>query len=199
MSENDCKSDGPAFSWFVVEDWPEELLRVYKKEIRGSNFSNILYDQWTKACHYLLPTEIPWELFSLGLDADDEPTEWLLLTEDETWGVSLFKDDSETAPTGAWEAERGLTRDALGCVENTKSCGRSSEDGRLLDPSLLEMRWALSIAAAAAKCWMMRSSSSVLLMPTGNCITITKVRHHGDFCKMHQMMGIKSIEFKSDG
>lgn len=132
---------------------------------------------------YRLLKEIPWRFVGRKVDPDAGDETWSVGTEGicetccdsssppDASGVdglailiatgSLSPPESETGPGGS-----------LGWVENTKKCGRPWADDRILWPSLLPIWWALPIAAAAAKCWMIRSSSSAPLAPTGNCITI---------------------------
>lgn len=61
------------------------------------------------------------------------------------------------------------TEGAFGCVENTRNCGRPWAADLPRCPSLLAIWCVRPIAAAAARCWIMRSSSSTSFTPTGNC------------------------------
>lgn len=121
------------------------------------------------------------------------PATWTLDpdAEDDTWSAwvpdseaiscddssSTFAGDGKATVTGGpgsdsplWdgEEEAGAAGGEFGWVENTKNCWRPWADGLFLWPSLLAICRALPIAAAAAKCWIIRSSSSASFAPTGN-------------------------------
>jgi len=71
-------------------------------------------------------------------------------------------------------AGKELMDDVFGLAEKTKNCGRPWADGLPRCPSLLAMWCDLPMAAAAAKCWIIRSSSSGSLAPTGDWQQILK-------------------------
>ena len=64
----------------------------------------------------------------------------------------------------------GEVDEELGWEENTKNWGRPWTPDRFLWPSLLAPWRARPMAAAAARCWSIRSSRSASLAPAGSCI-----------------------------
>lgn len=140
---------------------------------------------------YRLFKEIPWRFVGTKVDPDAEEL-WSVRTEGNCMvcgdgssppvvrGVdglaTVTAAGSYSPPTWFREEETWPEAAALGWVENTKKCGRPWEDDLFLWPSLLPKCRVLPIAAAAAKCWIIRSSRSASLASTGNWITMQKIK-----------------------
>jgi hypothetical protein len=158
-SEKEFKSDGPALSLLTGVVCPAILLfctlGLYTEPGLFTTREAVTSSAW--------PT-VPCGVFSFT--GDSFP---MVANRDD--GLAEVVGFDSFSPPG--EEEYDWIEPALppeGGVEKTRKWGRPWVPLDLpLAPSRLAMRWVRPIAAAAARCWMIRSSSSASSAPTGKC------------------------------
>lgn len=172
-SERDCKSEGPALSWLAAVGWLSGFLQE-SYAMRASSTQKWWQNQQKPMLVYGYPLlEGPGPLPEGPFDGDDELRTstgalWAAWWEDSSPPERRADKPPGASPLSAEAAERGLVDVAAGCAWKTRTCGRPWAPS-LLWPSRLAIRRALPIAAAAARCWIIRSSSSASPLPKGNC------------------------------